>query len=61
MIGRYVHIADVLRVLLVYKYGGFYFDTDFVILKSLKGLRNVIASDQVGVTYRIKLENVPLI
>ena len=37
-----------LRVLLVYKFGGFYFDSDFVILSSLTGLRNVVASDQVS-------------
>ena len=37
-----------MRVLLVYKFGGFYFDSDFVILSSLKGLSNVLASDQVS-------------
>merc|ERR1719471_146479 len=45
---KYVHTADVLRVLLVYKFGGFYFDSDFVILSSLKELSNVLASDQVS-------------
>ena len=47
---RYVHTADVLRLLLIYKYGGFYLDSDFVILKSLLGLKNVVASDQVAGT-----------
>ena len=37
-----------MRVLLVYKFGGFYFDSDFVILSSLKELSNVLASDQVS-------------
>ena len=46
---RYVHTADALRLLLVNKYGGFYADSDFVILKSLKSLKNVIASDQVTI------------
>ena len=32
----------------MYKFGGFYFDSDFVILSSLTGLRNVVASDQVS-------------
>ena len=49
---RYVHTADVLRLLLIYKYGGFYLDSDFVILKSLVGLKNVVASDQVSGTIR---------
>jgi len=44
---KYVHSADALRLLLVERYGGFYADLDFVIIKSLKGLKNVIASDQV--------------
>ena len=44
---RYVHTADALRLLLINKYGGFYADSDFVILKSLKSMKNVIASDQV--------------
>ena len=43
----YVHSADALRLLLVHKYGGFYADLDFVILKDLKHLKNVITSDQV--------------
>ena len=47
LIPRYVHTADALRLLLIHKFGGFYSDTDFVILKSLVGLRNVLASDQV--------------
>ena len=45
---RFVHSADALRLLLIERYGGFYADSDFVILKSLKELRNVVASDQVG-------------
>ena len=43
---RYVHTADALRLLLIERFGGFYADSDFVILKSLKRLKNVIASDQ---------------
>ena len=48
---RFVHSADALRLLLIERYGGFYADLDFVILKSLTGLQNVIASDQVIVSY----------
>ena len=56
MTARYVHTADVLRLLLIYKYGGFYLDSDFVILKSLVGLRNVVASDQVAGTVLTSLK-----
>ena len=42
---RFVHSADALRLLLIERFGGFYADLDFVILKSLTGLHNVIASD----------------
>ena len=45
---RFVHTADALRVLIINRFGGFYADSDFVILKSLKKLKNVIASDQVS-------------
>ncbi|XP_023323266.1 lactosylceramide 4-alpha-galactosyltransferase [Eurytemora carolleeae] len=45
---RYTHMADGLRLLLVYKFGGFYADTDYVIIRSLKDLKNVVASDQVN-------------
>ena len=49
---RYVHTADVLRLLLIYKFGGFHLDTDFVILKPLVGLTNVVASDTAEGTFR---------
>merc|ERR1712106_678413 len=45
---KFVHSADALRLLLIYRYGGFYADSDFVILKDLTSLKNVIASDQVA-------------
>ena len=51
-LARYVHTADVLRLLLIYKFGGFHLDTDFVILKSLVGLTNVVASDTAEGTFR---------
>jgi len=45
---KFVHSADALRLLLLHRYGGFYADSDFVILKDLTQLKNVIASDQVA-------------
>ena len=44
---RVVHSADALRLLLIHRYGGVYADSDFVILKDLTKLKNLIASDQV--------------
>lgn len=44
---KYTHMADALRLLVVQRFGGFYADTDYVIIKPLTGLQNVLASDQV--------------
>ena len=46
-VARYTHMADALRLLLVHRYGGFYADTDYVIIRPLTGLHNVVASDQI--------------
>ena len=51
MFERFVHSADALRLLLIHRYGGFYADSDFVILRDLTSLQNVIASDQVSLLY----------
>ena len=45
---RYVHTGDALRLLLIERFGGFYADTDTVMLKSLKNMKNVVASDGVN-------------
>ncbi|EEC18888.1 lactosylceramide 4-alpha-galactosyltransferase, putative, partial [Ixodes scapularis] len=37
---RVVHLADVLRLAVVYKYGGVYLDLDTVVLRSLEDLHN---------------------
>ena len=36
-----VHFSDALRVLLVYKFGGFYIDTDYVVLNDLSDYQNI--------------------
>lgn len=46
-INKFVHMADAVRLLLLYRYGGFYSDTDMIILRDLTNLHNVVASDQV--------------
>ncbi|XP_075264360.1 uncharacterized protein LOC142356309 [Convolutriloba macropyga] len=46
---RHIHIqiSDLMRSALVFKYGGFYFDNDVLILKELTKLRNTIGIDNV--------------
>ena len=41
-----VHTADALRLLLVYKYGGFYLDLDYVVLNSLSHYNNIVVGNQ---------------
>ena len=43
-----VHYSDAIRLVLVYKYGGFYSDLDMVILKPLTKFRNVLSCDENG-------------
>uniref|UniRef100_A0A1S4LPB7 Uncharacterized protein n=2 Tax=Ixodes scapularis TaxID=6945 RepID=A0A1S4LPB7_IXOSC len=38
-----VHMADVLRLAVVYKYGGVYLDLDIVMLRSLQDLHNCVS------------------
>ncbi|KAM7289769.1 lactosylceramide 4-alpha-galactosyltransferase [Ixodes scapularis] len=40
---RAVHLADVLRLAVVYKYGGVYLDLDIVMLRSLEDLHNCVS------------------
>ena len=37
-----VHIADALRQLIIYKYGGFYLDLDYVVLNDLTHYKNIV-------------------
>ena len=41
-----VHKADALRLLLVYKFGGFYLDLDYVVLNSLSHHNNIVVGNQ---------------
>ena len=41
-----VHKADALRLLLVYKFGGFYLDLDYVVLNSLSHHGNIVVGNQ---------------
>jgi lactosylceramide 4-alpha-galactosyltransferase len=39
------HLSDALRLLTLYKYGGYYFDLDFVMLKSVEKYQNFLAPE----------------
>ena len=41
-----VHRADALRLLLVYKFGGFYLDLDYVVLNSLSHHNNIVVGNK---------------
>ncbi|KAL0856856.1 hypothetical protein Bca101_062010 [Brassica carinata] len=41
------NLSNLLRLVLLYKYGGIYLDTDFIVLKSLTHLHNVIGAQAV--------------
>ena len=40
-----VHTSDVLRLLLVYKFGGFYLDLDYVVIRDLSHYHNMIVEE----------------
>ena len=40
-----VHKADALRLLMVYKYGGFYLDLDYIILNDLTHYQNIVVGN----------------
>ncbi|TXG58838.1 hypothetical protein EZV62_016667 [Acer yangbiense] len=43
------NLSNLIRLAVLYKYGGVYLDTDFIILKSLKGLKNSIGAQSTDV------------
>ena len=40
-----VHTSDVLRLFLVYKFGGFYLDLDYVVIRDLSHYDNMILEE----------------
>ncbi|KAL9428831.1 hypothetical protein AB3S75_030759 [Citrus x aurantiifolia] len=42
-----VQLSNLIRLAVLYKYGGVYLDTDFIILKDFKGLRNAVGAQDV--------------
>ncbi|WCJ28081.1 alpha 1 4-glycosyltransferase family protein [Euphorbia peplus] len=41
------NLSNLIRLAVLYKYGGVYLDTDFIVLKSFSGLRNSIGAQSV--------------
>ncbi|KAB2621966.1 lactosylceramide 4-alpha-galactosyltransferase-like [Pyrus ussuriensis x Pyrus communis] len=41
------NLANLIRLAMLYKYGGIYLDTDFVILKDFSGLRNAVGAQSI--------------
>ncbi|KAI9083792.1 hypothetical protein K1719_034260 [Acacia pycnantha] len=41
------NLANVIRLAMLYKYGGVYMDTDIIVIKDFSGLRNVIGAQSV--------------
>ncbi|GKV21952.1 hypothetical protein SLEP1_g31871 [Rubroshorea leprosula] len=42
------HLSDLIRLAVLYKYGGVYLDTDFIFVKDLSGLRNAIGAQSIN-------------
>ncbi|KAK6231250.1 Glycosyltransferase [Theobroma cacao] len=41
------NLSNLMRLAVLYKYGGVYLDTDFIVLKSFKGLKNTIGAQSI--------------
>ncbi|KAM1798891.1 hypothetical protein ACFX13_033635 [Malus domestica] len=57
------NLSNLIRLAVLYKYGGVYLDTDFIVLKSFFGLRNSIGAQSVDVVSKnwTRLNNAVLI
>ncbi|EEF31028.1 lactosylceramide 4-alpha-galactosyltransferase [Ricinus communis] len=57
------NLSNLIRLAVIYKYGGIYIDTDFIFLKSFKGLRNSIGAQSIDAVSRnwTRLNNAVLV
>ncbi|CAJ1949050.1 unnamed protein product [Sphenostylis stenocarpa] len=57
------NLSNLIRLAVLYKYGGIYIDTDFIIMKPLTGLRNCIGAQSMslGSKHWTRLNNAVLI
>jgi len=62
-ISLFQNLSNLVRLAVLYKYGGVYLDTDFVVLKPLSGLRNSIGAQSMdsGNKHWTRLNNAVLI
>uniref|UniRef100_A0A5B7BXW0 Putative lactosylceramide 4-alpha-galactosyltransferase-like n=1 Tax=Davidia involucrata TaxID=16924 RepID=A0A5B7BXW0_DAVIN len=44
------NLSNLIRLAILYKYGGVYLDTDFIVLKDFSGLRNSIGAQSIDVS-----------
>ncbi|ESW12359.1 hypothetical protein PHAVU_008G105700 [Phaseolus vulgaris] len=63
VISLFQNLSNLVRLAVLYKYGGVYLDTDFVVLKPLSGLRNSIGAQSMdsGNKHWTRLNNAVLI
>ncbi|XWS43829.1 hypothetical protein CRYUN_Cryun16bG0138000 [Craigia yunnanensis] len=57
------NLSNLMRLAVLYKYGGVYLDTDFIVLKSFKGLKNTIGAQSIDVVSKnwTRLNNAVLV
>ncbi|GLT37590.1 hypothetical protein SLA2020_118990 [Shorea laevis] len=57
------NLSNLIRLAVLYKYGGIYIDTDFIVLKSLKGVKNSIGAQSMDVVSKnwTRLNNAVLV
>nr|KYP39850.1 Uncharacterized protein At4g19900 family [Cajanus cajan] len=62
-ISLFQNLSNLMRLAVLYKYGGVYLDTDFIVLKPLTGLRNSIGAQSMdlGNKHWTRLNNAVLI
>ena len=46
------NLSNLIRLVILYKYGGIYVDADFIMIKPFKGLRNVIGAQKENLVYK---------
>ncbi|KAE8711667.1 hypothetical protein F3Y22_tig00110280pilonHSYRG00066 [Hibiscus syriacus] len=57
------NLSNLIRLLALHKYGGVYLDTDFIVLKNFKGLKNTIGAQSIDCTSKnwTRLNNAVLV
>ncbi|MBA0630735.1 hypothetical protein Godav_002800 [Gossypium davidsonii] len=57
------NLSNLMRLVVLYKYGGVYLDTDFIVMRSFKGLKNTIGAQSIDVVSKnwTRLNNAVLV